>query len=155
MRQIIIIILNAIVLILFKMIFMNKIFKCRTVPLIFLVAILISCNGNNESAKKEDTPSKSPFVGSWVQPNPINDKEVQGFALEENGSASSINMATLVYKKWWTDSSHKLVLVAESIGNGISFLDTSSYSVVIVNDSALTIKQGDYEDTYVKQESHH
>ena len=124
------------------------------IPIVFLFVFLVSCGGNNEGAKKAEVPSKSPFVGSWVQPNPINEKEVQGFTLEENGGASSINMATMVYKKWWTDSSHNLVLVAESIGNGISFLDTSSYSVVVVNDSALTIKQGDYTDTYIKQVSH-
>lgn len=31
------------------------------------------------------------FIGSWIQPNPINDKEVQGFILKNDGTAQSIN----------------------------------------------------------------
>ena len=38
--------------------------------------------------------------GKWVEPNPINADEVQGFELKQDGTASSINMATLAFQQW-------------------------------------------------------
>jgi len=87
------------------------------------------------------------FIGSWIQPNPINEKEVQGFILNTDGTAQSINMATLKYKKWWINSD-KLVLVLESIGNRVSTIDTIKYDVIVINDKELKLKDGDYIDEY-------
>lgn len=33
--------------------------------------------------------------GTWLEPNPINAQEMQGFTLNPNGTAQSVNMATL------------------------------------------------------------
>lgn len=38
--------------------------------------------------------------GKWVELNPINADEVQGFELKQDGTASSINMATLAFQQW-------------------------------------------------------
>lgn len=101
---------------------------------------------NSEQQTKSKPISLS---GSWVQPNPINEKEVQGFTLNEDSSAVSINMATLLYKKWW-ENNGTLYLVTESIGNKVSSVDTTAYEVVYT-DSTLEIKNGNYTDKYVKQ----
>lgn len=99
----------------------------------------------------QNTVTQSPSItGSWVQPNPINEKEVQGFTLNADSSASSINMATLAYKKWWM-SDGKLFLITESMGNKISFMDTAAYDIVNQTDSSLEIKRGEYAEKYKKQ----
>ena len=90
------------------------------------------------------------MIGSWVQPNPINEKEVQGFTLKSDGTAASVNMATLVYKKWWTEKG-KLILVAESIGNGSSSIDTTQYEIVNKTNSILELKNGNYTEKYTKK----
>ncbi|MCX2679846.1 lipocalin family protein [Galbibacter sp. EGI 63066] len=90
------------------------------------------------------------LIGSWVQLNPIDEKEVQGFTLKNDGTAESINMATLVYKKWWIEKG-KFVLVAESIGSGSSSIDTTKYEIVNRTNSVLELKDGDYTDRYTKK----
>ncbi len=54
--------------------------------------------------------------GTWVEPNPINAKEVQGVILKDNGDAESVGMATLIFKSWVL-SGNKLMLTSESLGN--------------------------------------
>ncbi|HEY6143621.1 MAG TPA: lipocalin family protein [Flavobacterium sp.] len=105
-------------------------------------------NAGDSVSKTEN--STNPLIGSWVQPNPINEKEVQGFTLKNDGTAASINMATLVYKKWWTEKG-KLILVAESIGNGSSSIDTTQYEIVNKTNSILELKNGDYSVRYTKK----
>ncbi len=48
----------------------------------------LSCNGQ---AKIE---------GTWLEPIPGMENRLQGFKLEDNGKASSVNMATLLYDSW-------------------------------------------------------
>ena len=84
---------------------------------------------------------QNPLIGSWVEPNPINEKEVQGITLNEDGTAVSINMATLLYKKWWQQND-ELVLVSESIGNKLTILDTSKYSILKIDSVELELKNG-------------
>ena len=119
-----------------------------------------SCNETSKQAKPEETSTVTSnskmnngvnlFVGSWVQPNPINEREVQGFILKEDGTAESINMATLIYKNWWTKEG-KLFIVAESLGNGTSSIDTIQYDIMKNTETELELKQGDYTDKYTKQ----
>ena len=127
------------------------------IKIIFISALFLiaSCNESSTKTKTEnktilDETNELKLSGSWVQPNPINENEVQGFALNEDSSASSINMATLLYKKWWLKNG-KLFLVTESVGNKVSSIDTTEYEVVNHNDTTLEIKTGDYTDKYVKQ----
>jgi hypothetical protein len=103
-----------------------------------------------ENFKSKTAKEKNPLLGSWIEPNPINEKEVQGFIINDDGTAASINMATLVYKKWWKES-HNLVLVTESIGNGSSSIDTTKYRIIKLNDTELELKNGDYVSKYKKQ----
>ncbi|MEG2366093.1 MAG: lipocalin family protein [Alistipes sp.] len=71
---------------------------------------------------------KSPYFyiqGEWVEPNPIDVAQQQGFSIKQDGSVEMINMATLAYKTWDFDLKD-LILHGQSIGNGqtIDFADT-------------------------------
>ena len=63
--------------------------------------------------------------GSWVETVPGMPGMQQGFVLDGDGSASSINMATLKYEAW-KKVGNRLLLSGTSIGNhqNISFTDT-------------------------------
>ncbi|MGG5577201.1 lipocalin family protein [Myroides sp. C15-4] len=102
-----------------------------------------------EATAPQATDTKA-LVASWTQPNPINDKEVQGFELKEDGTAASINMATLKTNTWWVEGD-QLFLEQESIGNGTSSLDTVSYKFEVVDNTTLHLLQGDSKDTFTKQ----
>ncbi len=54
--------------------------------------------------------------GSWVEPVPGMPGMQQGFVLDGDGSASSINMATLKYEAW-KKVGNRLLLSGTSIGN--------------------------------------
>ena len=98
---------------------------------------------NNKTEINASAPEKiqNPLIGSWVEPNPINEKELQGMTLNEDGTAESINMATLLYKKWWQQND-ELVLVSESIGNKLTIVDTSNYPILKLNALELELKNG-------------
>lgn len=85
-----------------------------------------------------DKPYKDYIVGSWVEPNPIAPDQVQGFTLKEDGTAESINMATLLYKAWSIDG-NKLTLTAESIGNGQSETSNISFTITAISKTTLII----------------
>ena len=65
--------------------------------------------------------------GSWVEPVPGMPGMQQGFVLDRDGSASSINMATLKYEAW-KKVGNRLLLSGTSIGNhqNISFTDADN-----------------------------
>ena len=113
---------------------------------IFLLFVLIGCN--NSDIKEHVTAESQltnendevDIIGSWVEPNPINDKEVQGFELITGGNAKSINMTTLVYKNWWLKNK-QLYLVSESIGNHTSSIDTMAYDIIKIDRDSLIIKK--------------
>ena len=117
---------------------------------------IVSCNNTIKEGEPETTITETVkdttnlLVGSWVQPNPINDKEVQGFLINSDGTAESINMATLLYKKWWEEDG-KLILIMESVGNGSSSIDTIRYDIVKNTATELDLKMGDYTDKYTRQ----
>ena len=60
--------------------------KCTL--LVFSAVLLTAC-GKNEN-----------IVGKWMQAVPGLPELKQGFVLEADGKASSVNMATLSYKAW-------------------------------------------------------
>lgn len=76
--------------------------------------------------------------GTWVEPNPIAPKEMQGFTLNQDGTASSINMATLLIKKWNLDNK-TLTLQYESIGNKQTIIGKDTLNVVKINADSLVL----------------
>lgn len=119
--------------------------------------ILASCQKTTKQETKNDEnilPSMvsetNLLIGSWVEPNPINANEVQGIKINEDGTAKSINMSTLVYKKWWKEND-KIALVFESIGNGLTIIDTTKFEIIKLNHYELDIKDNDYTIKYKRQ----
>lgn len=122
--------------------------------------LLLSCNQNKqtETTKNQNTDiqtedfavSENLLEGSWVQPNPINAAETQGFNLFMDSTATSINMATLVYKKWWEENG-QLVLVSESIGNRTSSTDTTKFEIVENTITELVIKNKGVTEKFRRQ----
>ncbi|TCM65053.1 lipocalin-like protein [Acinetobacter calcoaceticus] len=102
------------------------------------------------SASTAATPEIAAFYGNWVEPNPINDKEVQGFSLNQDLTAKSINMETLQYQSWEYKEGN-LSLVAKSVGNKQSSVDTTVYKVISVDENTLVIQDRDLKLTYTKQ----
>ncbi|MEG2282558.1 MAG: lipocalin family protein, partial [Rikenellaceae bacterium] len=72
------------------------------------------------------------------------------FTLNADGTASSINMSTLVFKTWAFDNG-QLLLSGESIGNGvtINFTDTVVWKVAPID--TLNIVSGGYTDSYSRK----
>ena len=87
----------------------------------------------------------SPFfyiAGTWVEPNPINLGEVQGFTLNQDGTASSVNMASLLFKSWEFDS-QTLILTSESIGNRQTLIGGDTLKVVKLDADSLVLARGE------------
>lgn len=87
--------------------------------------------------------AQSPYYyiqGTWVEPNPINPKEMQGFTLNQDGTASSVNMATLLIKRW-NMNNKTLTLQYESIGNRQTLAGTDTLNVVKINADSLVLAQ--------------
>jgi len=121
------------------------------------LAVAVSCNNTakkniENTGKKDSLPltlngevengMNEKLIGTWLEPNPINAAETQGFELSKDGGAKSVNMATLLYKKWWVKN-NELVLVEESIGNGNSSIDTMTYKILKLDEKHLSIKKGE------------
>jgi len=134
------------------------ILKQRTVAIAWLIlCIPPSCRQPaaqeaepNGAASKKGGKYAELLVGSWVERNPIHEKEFQGMTLRDDGTAESINMATLLYKKWWIEQD-SLVLVYQSIGNKVTFVDTTKYEIIRLNTKELEIRFKEYSFTYQKQ----
>jgi len=91
------------------------------------------------------------LLGSWIEPIPGNEKEFQGFTLNSDGTANSINMATLQYQKWQFKDG-KLILTAKSIGNKTSSVGEEIYTIISVNKNYLYLKNKDIQLVYKKSE---
>lgn len=109
-----------------------------------VICVNENINGNQVLKAEELTVTvHSPYYyiqGSWVEPNPINSQEVQGFTLNQNGTATSINMATLVMKSWNLENK-ELILQYQSIGNKQTFDGADTLSVVMLNADSLVLSQ--------------
>lgn len=107
-----------------------------------MAAILAACGGK----KGVET-----VVGSWVMPIEGQPGKMQGIKLEEDGEASSINMATLQYK-YWDQHGDKLFLTVKSIGNGIEIegIDTLTIEKLTADSLVLNSNYG-YTLRYVRQ----
>ncbi len=80
------------------------------------------------------------IAGTWIEPNPINTTEVQGFTLNPDGTASSVNMATLIFKNWQMNDA-TLLLTSESIGNKQTITGTDTLQIVKLDADSLILSQ--------------
>lgn len=115
---------------------------------LFYTGELETGTGITSATKIEVSPVTSPIAGAWVEPIPGQDG-VQGIKFENNGTASSINTATLIYNSWFMDADN-LILSGVSIGNGqnIDFMDTVKI-VKLTSDSLILDRRG-YISRYSK-----
>lgn len=116
----------------------------RIAALVVVAALSIS-----SCTQKETTPE---IQGTWVQPIPGMTEQVQGFTLYSDGSAESVNMATLQYTQWSLPEPETLILYGQSIGNGqtIEFCDT--LAIALLSYDSLVLHRGELDLTYYRQE---
>ena len=90
------------------------------------------------------------LAGKWVQTVPGLPDLEQGFILEKNGKASSVNMATLQYETWKKESD-LLILSGKSIGNHqtISFQDT--LVIERLTQDSLMVRKGELILSYTRK----
>ena len=130
-----------------------SIYKFIIITMSVITLVFSSCN-NNE-LKNNDVVSNSTIdhiaiqkeninsiIGAWEEPIPGQEDKYQGFILNEDGSAKSINMATLKYMSWNIDS-NKIRFIVESIGNHTSFIDTTVYEIISINDNTMILRSGE------------
>ena len=87
------------------------------------------------------------LIGLWIEPIPGMPGKVQGIALEQGGTAHSINMATLAYESWQC-SGDELVLTGESIGNGTKGRFTDMLKIETVSADSLILMRGNLRVGY-------
>ena len=81
------------------------------------------------------------LVNTWLEPVPAQFGRQQGFILDEDGSAESVNMATLEYESWQV-ADRKLTLRGRSIGDGGTFPFEEVWNVVMVSKKKLVLQRG-------------
>ncbi|EPF72640.1 lipocalin family protein [Acinetobacter rudis] len=111
----------------------------------------MSSNDSTVTSEGANVNEISKLYGNWVEKNPINDTEFQGFRLNQDLSASSINMETLQYQSW-SYQDNTLSLVARSIGNKVSGVDTLTYKVISVDETTLVLDNNGQQLVFKKQQ---
>lgn len=109
-----------------------------------LIIAMTACN---------EKKSKVTIIGSWIMPIDGQPGKMQGIRLDEDGEASSINMATLVYK-YWEQQGDELCLTVKSIGNGVEIegIDTLKIEKLTTDSLVLNSNYG-YTLRYAKEKS--
>lgn len=91
------------------------------------------------------------LAGSWVQPIPGMEDQIQGFTLDKDGRAESVNMATLVYEEW-EHKGNQLILRGKSIGNGQTIVFDEIYVIKRLTRRELVLQaEGQDEQVFVRQ----
>ena len=116
---------------------------------------LISCKSNKKQAdedlndqkqtERKSTIDTSYLVGSWEEQS----EKALHFTLYADGTAQSDNMATLSYQEWYVKG-NQIYLVAKSIGNSISSIDTTTYEIQKLNENQMILKRGSLVLEYKK-----
>lgn len=100
-----------------------------------------------------DSKPNSPFYGHWIEIMPANSNIIQGVSLHPDGTASSIGMATLKYTSWQLNN-NQLTLSGQSIGNGQTIDFNTTFDVIEISPTHLTLGQGDkYRIRYYKSDT--
>lgn len=90
------------------------------------------------------------LVGVWVQPVDGQAGEEQGFVLNNDGSAASVNMHTLLYDSW-KRKGQVLVLSGKSVGNGQTIDFVEEYEIRHADENVLELRMGDYVTRYTRK----
>lgn len=90
------------------------------------------------------------IYGTWVQPVPGMENMTQGFVLNTDGTALSVNMATLAYDTWRRDGDN-LIMTGRSIGNGQIIEFTDVYEIEQLTSNTLVLRDGDITFTYTRE----
>lgn len=88
--------------------------------------------------------------GSWVEQVPGMPGIEQGFTLETDGKAASINMATLQYSRW-ERRDDVLLLSGQSLGNGQTIDFTDTLQIKTLTADTLVVVRGTMEQTYLRK----
>ena len=109
-----------------------------------LIIAMTACN---------EKKSKVTIIGSWIMPIDGQPGKMQGIRLDEDGEASSIDMATVVYK-YWEQQGDELYLTVKSIGNGVEIegIDTLKIEKLTTDSLVLNSNYG-YTLRYAKEKS--
>ena len=100
--------------------------------------------GKSEETFKLNTDSRK-LIGSWLI-----EGENWGFTLYDDGTASSINSATLIYHRWSIKNA-KICLTTRSIGNHTQSVSTECHNYKVTGSAGkeiLKITQGGYQEIY-------
>lgn len=100
--------------------------------------------------KKIISISYPQLLGTWVENVPNMPNLKQGFVLEEDGTAGSVNMATLQYNSW-QQNGNELILSGKSIGNHQTIDFTNRYKIQKLTEDTLVLQSGSRTYTYKKQ----
>ena len=112
----------------------------------------ISCKSGRAAASATPAAEMQPALtleGSWVEHVPGMEEQTQGFTLNEDGTAVSINMATLQYQEW-SASGDTLVLTGKSIGNGQTIDMADTLLIVSLSADSLVVRQHQLTRTFHK-----
>lgn len=107
--------------------------KVLGITLVFMTLLLMSC-------------SPSP-VGTWMEPT--GGSEEIGFTLNQDGSASSLNMGYVEFKQW-EKNGDLLILKGNNVGTRKrEFVDTMK--IENITKTEMTLSQAGYSVTYIKR----
>ncbi|SHK08635.1 lipocalin family protein [Epilithonimonas mollis] len=117
----------------------------KALTLLMSVLLIISCNSPSEKTSKAELKTQTSAVdkrlyGKWVQPIPGQEENKQGFELNDNQTAHSININTMEYEKWLS-SKDTLFIWGHTTGvrETSSFVDT--LLIKKLSDSQLVISR--------------
>lgn len=91
------------------------------------------------------------LTGAWVEPIPGMEDQQQGFLLQNDGIAASVNMATLRYTAWRYLEPDTIELDVISIGNGSFSKDVETLTIISLTDDTLVVDRSGVEVTFTKQ----
>lgn len=89
------------------------------------------------------------LTGTWLEPIPGMEDQTQGFTLEDDGTAASVNMATLQYTTWAKEGD-QLILSGNSIGNGETFPFTDTLTIEKLTEDSLVLQKGMLTRSYAR-----
>ena len=86
-------------------------------------------------------PKPNQLFGEWVSPIPGNDRDIQGFVLNNDGTARSINTTTLKYQLWHVHQD-KLILTMHHAVDKKPSVGQEVYTIDSLSGNRLYLKHG-------------